>query len=169
MARPKKYHIKLTEEEIKRLKSIIRKDRTSKTVRIRCQILIDLDEAHGKVLTYEQSARTNGVCTATITNTVKLYTNGGVDAVVTLKRNVNSDNANRKLDGRGEARLIEIACSPAPEGYSRWTLRLLEKEAKVVLETPVGKNAIGRALKKTGFSLIGTAIGASPAKKTQNI
>ena len=169
MARPKKYHINLTEEEIKRLRSIIRKDGTSKTVRIRCQILIDLDEAHGKALTYEQSARLNGVCTATITNTVKLYTNGGVDAVVTLKRNVNSDNANRKLDGRGEARLIEIACSPTPKGYSRWTLRLLEKEAKVVLETPVGKNAIGRALKKTGFSLIGTAIGASPAKKTQNI
>jgi len=65
-----------------------------------------------------------------------------------LKRNVNSDNAKRKLDGRAEARLIEIACRPAPEGHTRWTLRLLEKEAKVVLDTPVGKNAIGRALKK---------------------
>ena len=169
MARPKTYHINLTEEEIKRLKSVIRKEGTSKTVRIRCQILIDLDEAHGKVLTYEQCARSNGVCTATIGNTVKLYTNGGIDAVVTLKRNVNSDNAKRKLDGRGEARLIAVACGPAPKGHSRWTLRLLEEEAKVVLDTPVGKNAIGRALKKTGFSLIGTAIGASPAKKTQNI
>ncbi len=62
-----------------------------------------------------------------------------------MKRNVNSDNARRKLDGRAEARLIEIACSPAPEGHARWALRLLEKEAKVVLDTPVGKNAIGRA------------------------
>lgn len=148
MARPKKYHISLTDEDLKKLKSAIRRKETSKTVRSRCQILIDLDEAHGKVLTYEQCARSNGVCTATITNTVKLYTNSGVDAVVTLKRNVNSDNARRKLDGRAEARLIEIACSPAPKGHSRWTLRLLEKEAKVVLETPVGKNAIGRALKK---------------------
>ena len=169
MARPKKYHISLTEEEIKELRSVIRKEGTSKTVRIRCQISIDLDEAHGKVLTYEQCARSNGVCTATIPNTVKLYTKEGVESVVTLKRNVNSDNANRKLDGRGEARLIEIACSPAPKGYSRWTLRLLEKEAKVVLETPVGKNAIGRALKKTGFSLIATATGASPVKKTRNL
>ena len=169
MARPKKYHINLTEDEIKKLKSVIRKERTSKTVRLRCQILIDLDEAHGKVLTYEQCARSNGVCTATITNTVKLYTNEGVESVVTLKRNVNSDNANRKLDGRGEARLIEIACSPAPKGHSRWTLRLLEEEAKIVLETPVGKNAIGRALKKTDFSLIETATGVSPVKKTQNL
>ena len=169
VARPKKYHINLTEEEIKRLKSVIRKAETSKTVRIRCQILIDLDEAHGKVFTYEQCARSNGTCMATITNTAKLYTNGGVDAVVTLKRNVNSDNANRKLDGRGEARLIEIACSPAPKGHARWTLRLLEEEAKIVLETPVGKNAIGRALKKTDFSLIETDTGVSPVKKTQNL
>ena len=169
MARPKTYHVNLTDEELKKLKSVIRKKETSKTVRSRCQILIDLDEAHGKVLTYEQCARSNGVCTATITNTVKLYTNEGIGAVVTLKRSVNSDNARRKLDGRGEARLIATACSPAPEGHARWTLRLLEKEAKVVLETPVGKNAIGRALKKTGFSLIETATGASPAKKTRNL
>ena len=75
---------------------------------------------------------------------------GVVDNAVTesLKRNINSDNAKRKLDGRAEARLIEIACTPAPEGRSRWTLRLLEEQAKVVLETPVGKDAIGRALKK---------------------
>lgn len=85
---------------------------------------------------------------ATVTNIVKLYVDGGIDSVTSIKRNVNSDNARRKLDGRAEARLIEIACSPAPEGHSRWTLRLLEKEAKVVLDTPVGKNAIGRALKK---------------------
>lgn len=44
--------------------------------------------------------------------------------------------------------MIEIACSPAPEEHSRWTLRLLEEEAKIALDTPVGKNAIGRALKK---------------------
>ena len=169
MARPKKYHINLTDEDLKKLKAAIRRKETSKTVRSRCQILIDLDEAHRKVLTYEQCARSNGVCTATITNTVKLYTNGGVDAVVTLKRNVNSDNANRKLDGRGEARLIEIACSPAPKGHARWTLRLLEEEAKVVQETPVGKNAIGRALKKTGFNLIETVTGVPPVKKTRNL
>ena len=81
---------------------------------------------------------------------------------------INSDNARRKLDGRAEARLIEIACSPAPEGHSRWTLRLLEKEAKVVLDTPVGKNAIGRALKKTGFNLTETNIGASRRKGMPN-
>ena len=169
MARPKTYQINLTEDELKTIKSTLRKKQTSKTVKSRCQILLDLDEAHGKVLTHEQSAKSNAVCLATITNTVKLYSTKGIDGIVTLQRNINSDNAKRKLDGRAEARLIEIACSPAPEGHSRWTLRLLEEQAKVVLDTPVGKNAIGRALKKTNFDLTKTTTGASPQKKMQNL
>ncbi len=169
MARPKTYHINLTEDELMTIKSTLRKKQTSKTVKSRCQILLDLDEAHGKVLTHEQSAKSNAVCLATITNTVKLYSTKGIDGIVTLQRNINSDNAKRKLDGRAEARLIEIACSPAPEGHSRWTLRLLEEQAKVVLDTPVGKNAIGRALKKTNFDLTKTTTGASPQKKMQNL
>ena len=47
MARPKIYKIELTDDELKNLKSIIRKTKTSKTIRCRCQIIIDLDEAHG--------------------------------------------------------------------------------------------------------------------------
>ena len=146
MARPKKYNISLTDDELKELKSVMRKKQTTKTVRNRCQIIIDLDEAHGKVLTHAQSAKTNCVCMATIMNTVKLYSEKGI-------RNVNSDNACRKFDGRAEARIIEIACSPAPEGHSRWTLRLLEEQAKIVLDVPVSKDTIGRALKKINFDL----------------
>lgn len=59
MARPKKYNISLTDDELKELKSVMRKKQTTKTVRNRCQIIIDLDEAHGKVLTHAQSAKTN--------------------------------------------------------------------------------------------------------------
>ena len=153
MARPKKYIISLTDDELKKLKSVMRKKQTSKTVRNRCQIIIDLDEAHGKVLTHEQSAKTNCVCMATVTNTVKLFCKSGVDGLITLNRNLNSDNARRKLDGRAEAHIIEISCSPAPEGHSRWTLRLLEEQAKVVLDVPVSKDTIGRALKKINFDL----------------
>lgn len=168
MARPKKYIIKLTEDEVKELKSTIRKKNTSKTIRCRCQIILDLDEAHGKVLTHEQSAKSNGVCLATVTNTVAKYINGGIGAVTEYKRNINSDNARCKVDGRTEARLIELACGPVPQGHSRWTVRLLEKESKVILETPVSREAIRNALKKTNFDLTKTTIGASRQKKTPN-
>ena len=119
MARPKIYTISLTDDELMKLKAIIRRKNTSKTIKCRCQILIDFDEAHGNVLTHQQSAKSNGVCMATVTNTVKHYADGGVDFVTSIKRSVNSDNARRKLDGRAEARLIEIACSPAPAASLR--------------------------------------------------
>ena len=168
MARPKKYNIHLTEEELKKLKSIIRKKDTSKMIRSRCQIILDLDEDHGKVLTHQQCARTNGVCMSTITNTISKYINGGIDDVIEFKRSINSDNARRKIDGRAEARLIELACGPVPEGHSKWTIRLLEKEAKVVLETPVGREAIRKILKKTNLDLTEMPTGVSPKKKTRN-
>ena len=133
MSSPKKYIINLTEEEIKELKS---------TIRSRCQIILDLDEAHGKVLTHEQSAKSNGVCMATVSNTVAKYMSGGIDAVTEFKRNINSDNARRKVDGRAKARLIELACGPVPEGHSRWTIRLLEKQSRMILDVPVGREAI---------------------------
>lgn len=168
MARPKTYHISLTDEELKKLKSVSRKKQTSKTVRSRCQIIMDLDEAHGQILTHEQSAKSNAVCMATVTNTVKLFSAEGIDGITLLKRSTNSDNAKRKLDGRAEARLIEIACSPAPEGHSRWTLRLLEEQAKVMLDVPLSKDTIGRAFKKTNFDLIGTTTGVFPKKTMPN-
>ena len=106
---------------------------------------------------------------ATVTNTVTKYMSGGIDAVTEFKRSINSDNARRKVDGRAEAKLIELACGPVPEGHSRWTIRLLEEESKVVLETPVGREAIRNTLKKTNIDLTKTATGASRQKKTQNL
>ena len=169
MARNKKYHINLTDKEFKQLKSLLRKSSTSRTVRCRCQILLDMDEAHGKLYTHEQCAKSNGVCIATVSNTIRHYIEEGIDSVIKLKRSVNSDNAKRKVDGRTEAKLIEIACGPVPEGHSRWTLRLLEEKARVELDVPVSKDTIGRALKKTNFDLTATATGVSRQKKMQNL
>ena len=120
-------------------------------------------------MTHEQSAKSNGVCLATVTNTVKKYFEGGIDAVTEFKRNVNSDNARRVLDGRAEARIIELACGPVPKGHSRWTIRLLEEKSKIVLDTPVSREAIRRALKKTNFDLTKTTTGASPKKIMPNL
>lgn len=55
---------------------------------------------------------------ATVTNTVSIYIRGGIDAVTEFKRSINSDNARRKVDGRTETRLIELACGPVPEEHS---------------------------------------------------
>ena len=161
MARPRKYHVDLTDEEVKKLRSMIRKGAISRSQRRRCQILLDMDEAHGKVLTHKQSARANGVCEGTVAKVVLKYANGGVDEAIEYKRDPNSDNARRKVDGR-----IEAACGPAPEGHARWTLDLLAAQMKVELDIPIGRDAIRRTLKKTSFARTVTPIGASRPGRT---
>ena len=169
MGRPKKYPIKLTDNDVKTIKCTLRKKNTSRTIRVRCQILLDLDECHGKTLTHEQSAKSNGVCIATVTNTVAAYIQSGLDGVLSLKRSENSNNARRVLDGRAEAIIIALVCGPAPEGHCRWTLRLLEEKSRLHLETPVSREAIRRALKKTNFNLTARTTGVSLPKRTRNL
>jgi transposase len=169
MARPKKYPIKLTDNDVKTIKSMLRKKNTSRTIRARCHILLDLDQCHGKTRTHEQSVKSNGVCIATVTNTVAAYVQSGLEGVLSLKRSENSNNARRVLDGRAEAFIIAMACGPAPEGHGRWTLRLLEEKSRLHLETPVSREAIRRALKKTNFSLTARITGVFPQKKTRNL
>jgi hypothetical protein len=67
------------------------------------------------------------------------------------------------VDGRTEAKLLEVACSPAPEGHSRWTIRLLEDKMKIILDEPISREAIRRTLKKTGLDLTAVNTGASRA------
>ena len=168
MPRRRKYTVQLSDEDVQRLKKIIRNVKTPQTIRCRCQILLLLDLAHGQTYDYEECATVTGSCIATVSNTVKTYCTEGLEKLLVLERNVNSDNARRKVDGRAEAKIIEVACGPVPDGHSRWTIRLLEEKSRVVLDTPVSREAIRRTLKKTGFDLTSQTIGVSPVKKIQN-
>ena len=58
----------------------------------------------------------------------------------------------RKLDGRHEAHLIALACSTPPEGFKRWTLRLLTTRFVALEEVEVdhiGRETVRQVLKKT--------------------
>ena len=71
------------------------------------------------------------------------------------------------FDGEKEAKLIALACSSAPPGHARWTLRLLEDH---VVEREIvdraSDNTIGRVLKKTNLNLIAKSGGLSRRSKT---
>lgn len=127
-----------------------------------------MDENHPPAKTYDQCVMACGVSRATIASTVKLYVEKGMDETLKLKRSVNSDNARRKVDGRIEARIVQMACGPVPEGHSRWTIRLLEDELKVVLDEPISREAIRRTLKKIGLNLTELSTGVSLQKQTRN-
>ena len=149
MGRPKTHPIKLTDDEVKRIPSMLKSKETNDTLAGRCRVLLALDERHPPVLTHAACAKAFGLCMATVTNTARNYALNGIESVLNLKRSPRSDQARRKLDGRAEALLIATACGPAPKGAARWTLRLLEKELRVVLAEPISRETIRNALKKT--------------------
>ena len=124
-------------------------------------MLLALDENHPPAFSYDRCIDAYNVSRATIATLVKNFAEGGIESALARKRSVNSDQARRKVDGRTEARLIELACSPAPEGHSRWTIRLLEDEMKIILDEPISREAIRRTLKKNGLDLTAVTTGAS--------
>jgi hypothetical protein len=79
----------------------------------------------------------------------------------TLRRKYNPNSARPRIfDGAAEAKLIALACSPAPEGFARWSLRLLEETVvELGIVGKVSDNTIGRTLKKTRSNRIATGNG----------
>ncbi len=59
----------------------------------------------------------------------------------------------RKLDGKQEAHLVAVACSSAPEGHTRWTLRLLaDRVVKLEFTDSISRETVRQLLKKTNSS-----------------
>jgi hypothetical protein len=54
------------------------------------------------------------------------------------------------FDGKARAKITALACSPAPEGYSQWSLRLLaDKAVELKLVEDISHTQVGKILKKT--------------------
>jgi transposase len=85
---------------------------------------------------------------ATVERVRKQFVEDGFEAA--LERRRPRRQYLRKLDGDGEAHLIALACSKAPEGRSRWTLRLLA-DRMVALEQVdhLSYETVRQVLKKT--------------------
>lgn len=78
----------------------------------------------------------------------KKYAETGLDAAIGRKKPVGP--RYRKLDGGQEARLIALACSPAPDGRGRWTLKLLaDKLVELQVIDAISDETVRRTLKKT--------------------
>lgn len=88
-----------------------------------------------------------GVCLATVFNTRRRYCTDGLHAVLTEQPRSGQP---RKLNGHGEARLTALACSEAPEGHARWTLRLLaDRLVELEVVEAMSHTTVRRLLKTT--------------------
>ena len=90
----------------------------------------------------------------------------GFEAVLTRKYNPNSAARPRIFDGAAEAKLIALTLSPAPEGFARWSLRLLEeKVVELHIVERASDNTIGRTLKKHPQTAPQAAMGDSAGRQ----
>ena len=81
----------------------------------------------------------------------------------------NSVAARRKVNGRMEAHIIQIACGPVPGGHAHWILRLLEENASHGVGYSHRKRGHPPDIKKMNFYLTAMNTGVSRQKKMQNL
>ena len=146
----KKYVVRLSAEERDQLNDLIRSGKRSAQLLTKARILLKADVSElGEGWSDGRIAAALDTSIATIERTRRQLVEEGFEAVLRRKYNPNSARP-RIFDGAAEAKLIALTLSPAPKGYARWSLRLLEE--KVIELNIVGKtsdNTIGRTLKKT--------------------
>jgi transposase len=143
-----KYIVRLSASEREVLEGLVNTGKVAAAKRTRAHILLKADaNAEGPAWTDAHMAEALDVSVATIHRTRQAYVTQGV--AVALERQRPTGRHFRKLDGAQEARLVAVACSPAPEGHARWTLQLLADQL-VTLEVveAIGKETVRRTLKK---------------------
>ena len=112
------YAVQLTPEERERLSQLIRSGKSSARIIARARILLKVAEGWNA----PQVAAALDISKGTVYRAKRRYAEEGLDGV--LQDRVQANHF-RKLDDKGEAHLIALACSPAPDGHDHWTLHLL--------------------------------------------
>ena len=114
MAR-KKYCVDLTAEERQSLEQLLQRGKSSARKLIRARILLQAEEG----LTDEEIATALDAGVATVERTRLRFVERNLDALNDLPR----PGGQCKLNGKPEAHLSAVACTPAPTGQTRWTLQ----------------------------------------------
>jgi hypothetical protein len=156
----KKYVVRLSAAERERLSAFISSGKRSAQLVTKARILLKADVSDaGDGWSDSQIAAALDTSIANVERTRRQLVEESIEAV--LVRKYNPSCAPRRIfDGAAEAKLIALACGPAPEGYARWTLSLLEqKVVELNIVEKASDNTIGRTLKKTRSSRISSSNG----------
>lgn len=149
----KKYIVELTTEERSQLNTLIHKNRIAAYRRRHAAMLLAVDQGpEGPTLKDTDVAVVFGCAAKTIERLRQRCVEEGLD--VALEHGNRGAHRARRLDGRGEAYLIAMACGNPPVGRNRWSLRLLADQMVALGHVDQCSHmAVQRTLKKTGLSL----------------
>ena len=150
----KKYIVTLTEDERDALGVLVSKGKHKSQKILNALILLGCDVGgyQMKRSTNEETARVLNISMKKIDRVKKRFVMEGLD--VALNGRKGSRIYVKKADGDLEAHLVALSCSEPPEGFARWSLRLLaDKVVELDYIDSVSHETVRRVLKKTRSSL----------------
>ena len=150
----KKYIVTLTEDERKTLGDLTSKGTQKSQKILNALILLDCDEGEYQKerSTNEEIARVLHISMRKIDRVKKRFVEEGLDAA--LDKKVGSRVYAKKTDGDFEAHLVALSCGEPPEGFARWSLRLLaDKVVELNYIDCISHESVRRILKKRNQAL----------------
>jgi len=150
----KKYKVTLTAEERQELTSIIQKGKHRSQKVLNSLILLNCDEGicHDNRSTNESIANILKISMRKIDRVKKCFVEQGLE--IALNGTKGQRTYEKKADGDFEAHLIALSCGEPPEGFARWSLRLLaDKVVELNYVDNISHETIRRVLKKTKLNL----------------
>jgi transposase len=145
--------VTLSEDERSRLEELTRSGKTAAHTFIQARALLLCDAGpQGNPWKVADVAEALGITTRTVEHLKERFVEEGIEAA--LQRKARANPPKISFDGAFDARLTALACSPAPAGRVRWTVRLLaEKVVELKIAPKVSTMSVQRALKKMNLSL----------------
>jgi transposase len=149
----KKYFVTLTADEREHLSGLLAAGKRSALTLTRARILLKADQADGGPAWEDARIAEALDCgVRTVERIRQRFVEQGLEAALGRKPQ-DRPSRPRKLDGRGEARLIALACSAPPEGRQEWTLKLLADQlVELQIVAAISDETVRRVLKKTRSS-----------------
>jgi transposase len=163
----KKYIVTLTAEERQGLLDLIAAGKGSAKKLAHARILLKADASPGgPAWTDGPIAQAVELSIATVERVRQRFVEHGLEAAL-VRKPQQRPSRELALDGRAEAHLIALACSPPPEGRAVWTMQLLaDKLVELEVVASVSDETVRRTLKKTRSSPGWSSGGAFHQKPT---
>jgi len=150
----KKQHVKLTDIDRFYLEDLLSKGSLKVRVQKRAMGLQMLD----KGMSYKEVASHLKTTNVTLSKWAAHYKSTGLNFLKDKPRSGRPVG----LSGEERAKVTALACSEAPEGYARWSLRLLsDRLVELQILDKISHTEVGRILKKMNYSLTEKNNGAS--------
>jgi len=148
-AMTKQYCVTLTAEERQELNSLVSVGKAAARKLVRARIVLLADQVEeGPAKSDPEITDALGCGRATVERVRKQFVEEGLEATLAPKPTIRT--YENRLDGKAEAHLIAITCGPAPDGRSRWTLRLLADQVVALGHVEsVSHETVRQTLKKT--------------------